>query len=453
MDTNLSEEKRRALLAQLHLLRSYVASASDRRGDLLAAIAQLEEAVGAPRYGLVYERHREAAEALGEAVLREEPALAIPGATAHCLIEGENLAALKILESTCKGKIDVIYIDPPYNRGKGDFAYSDRYRSSGDCFRHSKWASFMEKRLATARRLMAPQGSIFLSIGDQELAVLRLLCDEIFGEGAFVACIPRVTKLQRSAQERYVDVSHDYVLCYSYAGGFARITPREIDLRRLRTDHIGRYLENDTKAILADKSKGYSPGGDYDFLYNGKLYQPVDSRGVRNRWLWTRERMQAAADLGILVETQNSLRMQLYLDYKFDEKTNTMVPRTADLVFHTGDFMTDSAYTNAAGSRELRSLGEDLFRRFNSPKPVRLIADLIAMAGGRNALVLDFFAGSGTTGQAVLALNAADGGHRRCILCTNNENGICREVAYERLRRVIAREGYSDGLRYYLVES
>lgn len=174
------------------------------------------------------------------------------------------------------------------------------------------------------------------------------------------------------------------------------------------------YIEGDTKAILATQSQGYSAGGDYDFEYNGKVYSPVDKNGKRNRWLWTKQRMQAAADLGILVETKTTLRMQVYLDKRFEEGTNKLVAKEDGLIFHTADFMTDNSYSNPNGVKDINTLGfKDCF---TNPKPIELIETLIKMATEKNSLVLDFFSGSATTAHAVMQLNAEDGGNRKFIM-------------------------------------
>lgn len=421
------------------------------------------------RYGLVWEEKPEdVEEQLREnlPVLKEVEERRILSDDAespnHILIEGDNLHALTALTYTHEGKVDVIYIDPPYNTGNKDFIYNDCFVDAEDGYRHSKWLSFMSKRLRIAKKLLSDKGVIFISIDDNEQANLKLLCDEVFGNNHYITSIPRITKKQRAAQEKHMDISHDYVVCYAYSEDFAHIIKRQIDETKIKKDSVGTYIEGDTKAILADKSKGYSVGGDYDFEYNGKIYKPVDKNGIRNRWLWTKKRMEAAANLGILVETNNSLRMQLYLDKKFDETTNSMVERSSDLIFHTSDFMTDNFYTNSVGSTELKGISLDMFTAFNNPKPLRLIISLISLSLNKSSLILDFFAGSGTTLHATMQLNAEDGGKRQCILVTNNENKICEEVTYERNKRVI--NGYttpkgeqveglkSNNLRYYKVD-
>ncbi len=450
---NLSQEKRQRLVDFLRTLKEK--NATD--DEALIALNEVENELVSKKYGLIWEEHEEAVDVKMRdniPVFTEVPEnkiSAAPGEGYNFLLEGDNLHSLRLLEKTHCGRIDVIYIDPPYNRGKQDFVYDDAFVDPTDGFKHSKWLSFMSKRLLIAKRLLSDQGTIFISVDDHEQAPLKMLCDDIFGDDFFVTSIPRISKAQRAAQEKHMDVSHDYILCYSYSDDFTHIIKRDYDESKLRKDHIGTYLEGDTKAILADKSKGYSKGGDYDFEYNGKVYKPVDKNGIRNRWLWTKPRMEAAAKLGILVETSSSLRMRLYLDFKFDDKTNTMVPRNSNLIFHSSDFMTESRYTNATGSSELKKIGVPLFQKFNNPKPLSLIQDLIRLCDYKDdIIVLDFFAGSGTTAQAVMELNK-DGGHRKFILCTNNQNDICTEVTYPRLKTVITGKrpdgtDYSEGL-------
>lgn len=390
----------------------------------------------------------------------------------HKLLIGENYNALKALALTHKGAIDIIYIDPPYNtesakkdgndsskEGEGlKFVYKDKYGRNG-------WLNMMSERLKLASRLLSKEGTIFVSIDDSEQAYLKIIMDDIFGEHAFVSCVPRLSSPQRSGQEKFMNVSHDYILIYSFGSDFNNIIDRDIDVEKVLEDKNGKYIKGDTKAILAAKSQGYSKGGDYDFEYNGKIYKPEDSKGNRNRWLWTKERMQAAADLGILVETKSTLRMQLYIDKKFEEKTNMMVDKElGKLTLHTSDFM-NSEYSNPKGVFDLEKVVEEK-ELFPFPKPVSLIKKLISLVeNNKDAIVLDFFAGSGTTAQAVLELNKEDGGNRQFILSTNNENpidkitkekvyktGIGYDVTMRRISNFIDKELKDDGISVDLID-
>lgn len=390
--------------------------------------------------------------------------------TKNLYIEGDNLDVLKLLRETYLNKVKMIYIDPPYNTGH-DFVYEDDFATSTEDYLqssksyddqgnrmfqnndsngrfHSDWLSMMYSRLKLAKDLLdKDDGAIFISIDDNELANLQEIADSIFGNDKFVTCIPRITKNQRSGQEDYMDISHDYILVYSYASNFEHIIDRQYNDGEICEDHIGKYIKGDTKAILAAKSQGYSKGGDYDFVYKGKTYAPVDKDGKRNRWLWTKERMEAAARLGILVETKNSLRVQLYLNKKFDDVTNEMIDKNEKLIFHTSDFMDNNSYTNSVGYNDLYKLFKKQTPTNMYPKPVELIKKILSFNFDKSSTVLDFFSGSATTAHAVMQLNAEDGGNRKFIMVQLPEKcdekseaykagykNIC-EIGKERIRR------------------
>lgn len=187
MSTNISKQKREDLLNKIKEIRNYIATApqDENTGNLLSYLSDLEKDVNGKKYGLVFEEHREEIDDVLDThtpVLTEEKDLFIDnGGQMNFLIEGDNLASLKLLEKTHKEKIDLIYIDPPYNRGKTDFVYDDNFVGDEDTFRHSKWVSFMKVRLEAAKHLLAETGLIFISIDDNEVAALKLLCDEVFG--------------------------------------------------------------------------------------------------------------------------------------------------------------------------------------------------------------------------------------------------------------------------------
>lgn len=381
--------------------------------------------------------------------------------TENLYLEGDNFQVLKLLQESYLNKVKIIYIDPPYNTGK-DFVYRDNFTQDKEEYNeeigatddegnklfkntetngrfHSDWLSMMYERLVVARDLLRDDGVVFISIDDNEQVNLKKICDEIFGENNFIASIPRTTSFQRSGQEAYMNVSHDYILCYAYCSDFYNIIERSLDISKIKEDKNGKYVEGDTKAILAAVSQGYSAGGDYDFYYNGKKYSPIDSNGNRNRWLWVRERMQAAADLGLLVQTKNTLRMQLYLDKKFSEGSNVLVNKSDKLKFHTADFMAEK-YDNPAGTSAVKDLfsGKELF---SNPKPVKLLKDLISLSTEKDSIILDFFSGSATTAHAVMQLNAEDGGNRRFIMAQLPEEVDEKSEAYKAGYKTIAEIG------------
>lgn len=194
MSTNISKQKREDLLNKIKEIRKYISNApqDENTGNLLSYLSEIEKDINGKKYGLVFEKHREDIDEVLDThtpVLTEEPDLFIDnGGQMNYLIEVDNLASLKLLEKTHRGKIDIIYIDPPYNTGKkndeqgGGFIYDDAFVDENDTFIHSKWLSFMNNRLRIAKRLLKDSGIIFISIGKEEVNSLKVLCDEIFGE-------------------------------------------------------------------------------------------------------------------------------------------------------------------------------------------------------------------------------------------------------------------------------
>ena len=186
MSTNISKKKRDDLLDKIKQIRAFIAAApqDENTGNLLSYLYELEKDVNGKKYGLVFEEHREEIDEVLDThtpVLTENADLFIDyGGQMNFLLEGDNLAALKLLEKTHRGKIDLIYIDPPYNTGNKDFIYDDAFVDKTDGFIHSKWISFMNERLKMARHLLSPQGALVISIGYQEIHNLNLLCQDIF---------------------------------------------------------------------------------------------------------------------------------------------------------------------------------------------------------------------------------------------------------------------------------
>ena len=186
MSTNISKQKRDDLLTKIEEIRRYISNAAqdENTGNLLSYLSEIEKDINGKKYGLVFEEHREDIDEVLEThtpVLTEETDLFIDnGGQMNFLIEGDNLASLKLLEKTHKGRIDLIYIDPPYNTGNNDFIYDDSIVEKTDSFIHSKWLSFISERIRLARKLLTEKGIIIISIGYQEVHNLVALCQEIF---------------------------------------------------------------------------------------------------------------------------------------------------------------------------------------------------------------------------------------------------------------------------------
>ena len=352
----------------------------------------------------------------------------------HLIIEGDNYHSLFVLNYTHAGKVDVIYIDPPYNTGNKDFIYNDRYVDKEDSYRHSKWLSFMEKRLVLAKNLLTESGVIFISIDDNEQSHLRLLCDSIFGEENFVFDIIRKTKSMTGDEGAGVNIQHEVVICFAKNKSkvFLQGEQKEFDSYK--------NPDNDPKGDWTSGDPSAKSGGDSTYF---PIHNPLtgeDEFPPKGRyWGFSKESCQEYIRTGKIVfkeKRKASERGFIFKRYKNELRTNHNPVGSL--------FATDNEFMNQQGTRELQAILDGNF--FSNPKPVSLIKKLIQYSTNlfdkKSAVILDFFAGSGTTGHAVLELNASDGGHRQFILCTNNENGIAENVTYPRIKKVI--EGYGD---------
>lgn len=403
-------------------------------------------------YGLVWENHEEAVELqLREQlpVFREVSERRLLSDDAddpnHIIIEAENLHALVALTYTHAGKIDVMYLDPPYNTGNKDFVYNDSYIDSEDGYRHSKWLSFMEKRLKIAKTLLSERGVVFISIDDNEQAQLKLLCDEIFGQENLVAQSMWHKNYASANDSKTFSTVLDYILVYRKTESFIRnLLPRTE-----KQNVLYKYDSNDGKGRWRPDNlsvRTYSANYDYPITnpQTGKVYYPPKGRS----WMTNKERVQ---------EWINETRVYFGLKGDGAPQLKRYLSEVQNGVVPTTYWSYDECGHNDEARKELK----DIFGHppFTSPKPTRLLKQILTIGSNKDSIILDFFAGSGTTMHATMQLNVEDGGHRQCILVTNNENGICENVTYERNKRVI--QGYTtpkgqqveglkkNNLRYY----
>ena len=415
------------------------------------------------KYGLVWEDKPEDAE---QRMVNEQPVLVEVSERAiisddaeapnHILIEGDNLEALTTLSYTHSGKIDVIYIDPPYNTGNKDFVYNDSFVDKENRYRHSLWLSFMRKRLVLAKRLLKEKGFIFISIDDNEEAQLKLLCDEIFGEKNCRNVI-NTRRLDKNLSQQFIKkgikslaVGCEYILVYSVTeeANFYPIMRESSDERK----DYGYW-------------KGFWNAADRPTM----RYELCGFKPTSGQWKWKKEKaLEAVKNYEAFLKTQEeNLTLTLEDYWKQTGKCLKFIRRRyentkgknmgvehwvepSEGILRTSNW-TDIITTETALNMQLN---------FSSPKSIKLIKEVLRFSNESNDItILDFFAGSGTTLHATMQLNAEDGGHRQCILVTNNENGICENVTYERNRRVI--QGYTtpkgedvpgltrNNLRYY----
>ena len=449
MSTNISKQKREDLLAKIKEIRTFISAApqDENTSNLLSYLSELEKDVNGKKYGLVFEEHRDEIDEVLEThtpVLTEEKGLFINnGGQMNFLIEGDNLASLKLLEKTHKGKIDLIYIDPPYNTGNKDFTYDDVYVDSLDNFKHSKWLSFMRSRISLAKKLLSDTGLVFISIDDNEVAQLKILCDEIFGNSNFRGQIVRATGTPTGQGNATISNEIDYVLVYARtSNAIFNGLPFDDESSKIYNliDEYGRYLNRPLRKTGGEDRREDRPSMYYPiFAPDGTEVYPIAPSGYESRW-----RCQES--------TYHNLVKEHRIEWKKDKKGWKVYQKfyLEGRTKQPGNLWVGIEGNKKATITLKNVLGNNVF---SFPKPIELITRIIQIATNSDSIILDFFAGSGTTGHAVLQYNAERTNSNRCfILCTNNENNICREVTYERIKRVIDKERYAASLKYYKVD-
>jgi len=404
------------------------------KDNLLKVIEKLESR---KKYGLVWdeEKTKEQFEKESEnalPVLKEVKGKEIKtdaSKPTNILIEGDNYHALSVLNYTHQGKIDVIYIDPPYNTGNKDFKYNDNWVDENDTYRHSKWLTFISKRLRLAKNLLKDEGVIFISIDDNEIAQLRLLCNEIFGEQNFVNNFMwlhgkgKKTKQSRTLQQ--------YILCYAKNKYFL---DEWVDIKFASGTFSN--PDNDKRGDWFSGSVSFSEDRSNK---NHENYFTIKSpSGIE----WTRQ-WQCNKD-----EMKDYLKEKKIYFGQAPEYSN--VPRLKIFPTDINEIIPNNLLDNVGSTRGAQKDLDEIIgktsegkSKFENPKPPKLIEFLFNIVNkGKDIKVIDFFAGSGTTGHAVLNLNNNDNGKRVFILCTNNENDIATNICYPRIEKAI--KGYKD---------
>lgn len=416
------------------------------------------------KYGLVWEdKPEDVEEQLREnlPVLKEVKERAIVNGDEypnHILIEGDNLHALTALTFTHEGMIDVMYFDPPYNTANKDFKYNDTFIDKEDSFRHSKWLSFVYKRLVIAKRLLSDKGVMFISIDDNEQAQLKLLCDEIFGENEMVGKI--IWKNVTDNNPTNIASEHEYILCYAKQKSqiekvwkSTRSYAKEIILK-VETELLGKhqsleFLEKEYKDWFKENKK---------FLGELDRYKYIDFDGIYTGSQSVHNPGKEGYRYDIIHPVTKKPCKQPLMGYRFPESTIKKLLDEEKILFgadhnklieikiYAKDYLSKLSslieLDGRLGANELRSIFPESSKVFNNPKPVELLTEIFSFSLAKTATTLDFFAGSGSTLHSIMNLNKEDGGSRKCILVTNNENNICEEVTYERNKRVI--QGYTN---------
>lgn len=435
------------------------------------------------KYGLVWEdKPEDVEERLREElpVLTEVKERAIisddKDAPNHILIEGDNLEALTALTYTHEGKVDVIYIDPPYNTGSKDFIYNDSFVDKEDCYRHSKWLSFMNKRLKIAKQLLSTSGLIFISIDDNELAQLIMLCNEIFGEDNFINNISinmnslsgvkmthtingkrypaqkeslllyRKTNLPLSlsiekTQKGKWDKEYNLIIPEMKSGDFELFD-------QMSVDDINQYLSTKSLISINSYAKENRINLDEDWLWQNsfRIFGSKSNRPLAKRNKDTKYNQQIICYLN-----NDGNRRYFRSDYNRETKDPRIELVRAES--NSSVFLSDN-WTDISNDGGVAQEGGVIYP--NGKKPLFLIQRILRATNIKDAIILDFFAGSGTTLHATVTLNKDDDGNRRCILVQNKEKekNVSESITYKRCQNVIS--GYnssmsydSNSLRYY----
>jgi adenine-specific DNA-methyltransferase len=413
-------------MRQFDHLRRLIEAGADP-ADVLSEVSSLETRFG---YGLVWdEEHPENEEAFEEAARNGYPILReasgnnrvppAPGRQTHVLIRGENYHTLSVLRYSHPEAFDVIYIDPPYNTEEAGFRYNDRRVIKDDPFRDTKWLSFMKKRLLLARTLLKPHGVIFISIDDNEFAPLKLLLDtQIFGPGHCLGVLTWIkrTKPINSGKARFqIQQKVEYVLAYSPT------KKKQFPGFELSDGAARRYTFQGQHGLcrlegLLDSDNGRKQRQTMRFPLAG--VRPPKGQ----RWKIGEETARELEAAG-MIEVVGGMPNRAI--YPADEHSHALKPFWS----HIED--TGSAEDGKQTLTSLIGPGHG----FDTVKPVGLMTALLSHFP-KDAKVLDFFAGSGTTLHAVAELNA-DGGTRQAVLVTDNEDNICDEVCLPRVRAVL----------------
>ncbi|WP_440977658.1 site-specific DNA-methyltransferase [Sedimentibacter sp. LTW-03] len=492
--SNLSKKKRNEMISFIEKLREeHTDDAS------VIALNEIESFITEKRYGLVWEEH---AERVDEEMTHNIPVFreieckkikAVGNNDFNFLLEGDNLHSLKLLEKTHKNSIDLLYIDPPYNTGNKDFFYDDDYVEKDDGFKHSKWLSFMSERLLIARRLLSDEGVVFISIGDDELCNLKILCDEIFGESNFINIISvnmkNIAGASGGGEDKKFKKNLEYLVIYAKDYSFLPLFNNSYNYIELYS-LIEQMREEDRSwkytSVLVDAGQKVYIGSTVDGsggeikIYSRKNPQFISVKKIAEKDGITEQEayykyykkifrttmpqssirprvMEKVKEIGsegdfysiVYVPVSGKNKGKLYEQFYKGDKFNLLawlddvVEKKEGAIYKKE--LNGTYWNHVAGTKNLTKEGKVQFP--NGKKPLSLLEQVISLYPSKDITVLDFFAGSGTTGHAIIKLNKDDGGNRKYILCTNNENNICEEVTYQRLCNI--QDELPHNLKYF----
>lgn len=436
------------------------------KSQLLEVIGKLEDK---KKYGLVWEEERVPEKVVTDCQnnlpvlteVKEKEIFSNNSEPTHLLIEGDNYHTLSVLNYTHKEKIDLIYIDPPYNTGAKDFIYHDKYVEKDDTWRHSKWLNFMSKRLELAKDLLKNDGVIFISINEEEQAQLKLLCDKIFGVEnyltMFTVKVRHEDRILKGDKDFHEVV--EYLFLYRKSNDF-KTAKRKLD-NTSNDEYVYKIKElnghSETVMLGSKEVKVFKPS-EYEIVKGNPSEKKVKKINIRGsikegnssgRFFMKHLAEHLGKQLGYLYKVpdigNDGIGHRYFLLPDKISRTNgdyfqgVPVDRSdiKEIPFPNFlDFEYDFNNVGYEGGIEFR----------NGKKPINFLLKCFEIGGlfeKKNSLVLDFFAGSGSSGHALMQLNKNDSGNRKIILCTNNESNICEEKTYPRLKLAI--RGHSAG--------
>ncbi len=429
---NLSQVKREQMIEFLEKIKT-----QHNDDESLIALNQIEKELTAKKFGLVWEEHDENVYSMMDKyipVVREDHEREIitdQKLPYNFIIEGDNLHSLEVLAKTHKHSIDVIYIDPPYNTGAKDWKYNNDYVDKNDTYRHSKWLSMMSSRMKIAFSLLKDDGVFICAIDENELGTTLLLIEDIFGDG-YKADPIAVIHNPRGVQGDNFSYVNEYAI-FVYRKGYKVVGERNVEEEEIDWSPLRNWGSESERSdarncfypvyIKDDKIVGFgdvTPNEihpaqtEYDEQSSTYAVYPIDVKGVERKWRYARQSVEGIWHLLRAKKTKNGYDIEIgknYAPYK--------------------TVWTDKKYdANEYGTQLIGSMIPN--NEFTFPKSVYTVYDCLfaVLQNRKNAVVLDYFAGSGTTGHAVLMLNKNTNNNHRFILCTNNDVGEAREKEF-----------------------
>lgn len=479
-------EKERAL-SYISRLLDEARNNKDERIEDIESLEEIQKLLSQKKYGLIWEQHAEKTEETMKIkipIFEEKNNKKISdntdSSTFNFLLEGDNLHSLHLLEKTHTDKIDIIYIDPPYNTGNKDFSYNDDFVDSLDEFKHSKWLSFMERRLKIANRLLKKDGIIFISIGDEEVAQLKLLCDEIFGSNAFkeniMVEISSTTGMKvGTAQKGGIVKNGEYILVYSksdlvstnrqplydFVPGFdthfslflsddGSISKTVDEIRSIPTlvDEINRLKSDSEKVTLKTFSKYLNQSSVLtDFVIENvhkfvRLRTEVPaipyttiSSLEEGKWIKWKSLKRKEPYYLTLHNGKPANLASMQSTYHYTDNFKPVYGRSIIRGDYWKEFWIDMGNIGKEGGVSFK----------NGKKPVRLIKQLLKWSNRPEGIVLDFFAGSGTTGDAVSQMNDENANYNQKFILATNDEVI--DITYKRMKNIS--ENIPMNLKYF----